>query len=132
MIGAIAEAVDLLAVAVLLVGLWLSTLAAADGYARATGQWRARLTGAALIAFRLTLGRWMLTALEVLIVSDVLHSISHRTAEDLGILAAIVAIRVVLAYFLDMEISRIENREEERIERQEEAGVAAGRPPPGA
>lgn len=59
------------------------------------------------VKLRLNLGQLILLALEVLIVSDILHSIAHRTLEDLAALAAIVLIRVVLAYFLDKEIHRL-------------------------
>lgn len=112
MIEATADLIDILAVLVLVCGLVVSTAAAVDGYRRTEGPWRARLTGAPLAAFRLTLGRWLLTALEILIVSDILHSISHRTLEEVGLLAAIVVIRVTIAYFLDQELSRMEARAE--------------------
>ena len=69
-----------------------------------------RLTGPAMTTFRLTLGRSMLTGLEVLIVSDILHSIVHRTLSEVGILTVIVVIRVAMAYFLDLELARIEGQ----------------------
>ncbi|MCA0869881.1 DUF1622 domain-containing protein [Seohaeicola saemankumensis] len=59
---------------------------------------------------RIGLGRLILLSLELLIVSDVLHSIASRTLEDLGIVALIVAIRVFMAYFLDKELHRLESR----------------------
>ena len=55
----------------------------------------------------MNLGQLILLALEVLIVSDILHSIAHRSLEDLGVLAVIVVIRILLAYFLDREMERL-------------------------
>ena len=54
------------------------------------------MSGPFLTHLRLTPGRWLLAGLEVLIISDVLHSIVHRALNDVGILAGIVLIRVVL------------------------------------
>ncbi|AVL53600.1 DUF1622 domain-containing protein [Roseobacter denitrificans] len=62
------------------------------------------------IRFRINLGQLILLALEILIVSDILHSIAHRTLEDLIVLGAIVVIRILLAYFLDRELSRLDAR----------------------
>jgi len=59
------------------------------------------------ITLRLNLGQLILLALEVLIVSDILHSIAHRSLEDLGVLGVIVVIRILLAYFLDRELDRL-------------------------
>ena len=62
---------------------------------------------AIFVNLRLSLGQLILLALEVLIVSDILHSIAHRSLEDLGVLGAIVVIRILLAYFLDRELERL-------------------------
>ncbi len=57
---------------------------------------------------RFYLGSHILLGLELLIISDLLHSIASRTLEDLAIVAGLVAIRVTLAYFLDREIRHLE------------------------
>lgn len=62
---------------------------------------------AIFLNLRLNLGQLILLALEVLIVSDILHSIAHRSLEDLGVLGAVVLIRILLAYFLDRELERL-------------------------
>lgn len=64
------------------------------------------------LQLRLNLGQLILLALEVLIVSDILHSIAHRSLEDLGVLGAIVLIRILLAYFLDRELDRLSHNNE--------------------
>jgi uncharacterized membrane protein len=100
----IADLVDALAVCVLLVGLAVSSFTALRGALAA----KAPRDGEALQGFRISLGRWLLAALEILIVSDILHSVVHRTLEEVAFLAGIVVIRTTLSYFLDHEIERME------------------------
>ena len=47
-------------------------------------------------------------ALELMIVSDLLHTIVSRTLDDLIFLGALVAIRTLIAYFLGREIQEVE------------------------
>lgn len=72
---------------------------------------RGEARDAIFVKLRLNLGQLILLSLEVLIVSDILHSIAHRSLEDLAVLGVIVAIRVVLAFFLDQELERISSKE---------------------
>lgn len=53
---------------------------------------------------RHNLGYHLLIALEFLIAADIIRTIIKPALEELGILGAIVAIRVVLSYFLHREI----------------------------
>lgn len=64
---------------------------------------------------RIDLGQVLLLSLEILIISDILHSIVKRTFEEIGILAVIVAIRIALSYFLDHELAGL-RKEMERDE----------------
>ena len=109
----LAHIIDGIAVVVLIAGFILSILAGWRD-ARAAGlPLLGTLTGDVLRGFRIALGRWLLVALEILIVSDILHSIAHRTLEEVTFLAGIVVIRTVLAYFLDQEVARMERRQAE-------------------
>jgi len=56
---------------------------------------------------RCNLGTYLVFALELMIISDLLHSVVSRTLEDLYFLAGVVALRTVIAYFLNMEIREI-------------------------
>ncbi|UUX48102.1 DUF1622 domain-containing protein [Nisaea acidiphila] len=116
-----AEVIDFVAVCLLLAGIVMATILALRECFWSEGSWAERLSGSFLITFRITLGRWLLAGLEALIVSDVLHSIYRRTLEEIGILGAIVAIRTALAYFLDHEITRVEERDEAARKQQESA-----------
>ena len=53
---------------------------------------------------RLSIGYNLILGLEFLIAADIINTIVEPTLEELGILGAIVAIRIVLAYFLGREI----------------------------
>ncbi|MFC1910068.1 DUF1622 domain-containing protein [Chloroflexota bacterium] len=55
---------------------------------------------------RYDLGYHLLVALEFLIAADIIRTIIKPTLEELGILGAIVAIRVVLSYFLHREVDQ--------------------------
>ena len=49
---------------------------------------------------------YLLLALEFLIAADIIVTVIHTTFEEIAILASIVAIRTVISYFLEKEISR--------------------------
>lgn len=60
-----------------------------------------------LQAIRCQLGTYLVFALELMIVSDLLHSVLSRSLEDLYFLGAIVLLRTVIAYFLNQEIQEL-------------------------
>jgi uncharacterized membrane protein len=55
---------------------------------------------------RQRLGAHLLLGLEVFIAGDIISSVVSPTWDKVGILAAIVAIRTVLSYFLRMEVKQ--------------------------
>ena len=64
------------------------------------------------------LGGYILLALEVLIVADIIDSIAKPTFEDILRLAAIVAIRTVISYFLNKEIR--DSEQQKTIDQEKE------------
>jgi uncharacterized membrane protein len=56
---------------------------------------------------RCNLGTYLVFALELMIVSDLLHSVMSHQLEDLYFLAALVALRTTIAYFLNKEIQEL-------------------------
>ena len=56
---------------------------------------------------RCGLGMKLVFALELLIISDLLHTVVSRTMDDLLFLAALVVIRTIVAYFLNREIQEV-------------------------
>jgi uncharacterized membrane protein len=57
---------------------------------------------------RCDLGVKLVFALELLIISDLLHTVVSHTLDDLWFLAALVIIRTVISYFLNREIQEVE------------------------
>src|SRR5690348_6963791 len=55
---------------------------------------------------RLGLGRWLAVALEFELAADILRTAISPTWQEIGMLAAIAAIRTGLNYFLQLEIDR--------------------------
>lgn len=55
---------------------------------------------------RLRLGRWLSLALEFLVAADILRTAVAPTWDEIGKLAAIVALRTVLNFFLQQDIDR--------------------------
>jgi uncharacterized membrane protein len=55
-------------------------------------------------------------ALELLIISDLLHSLVSRSLDDMAIVGALVLIRTVISYFLNKEILEVSNKMSESHE----------------
>ena len=56
---------------------------------------------------RCALGVKLVFALELLIISDLLHTIVSRSLDDMLIVGALVAIRTAISFFLNQEIEQI-------------------------
>lgn len=105
----LAYIIDFIAVIVLVIGLIMATVLAFRSVRDFEGSFLDKLSHPVLRIFRISLGRWTLAALGILIISDILHSTVHRDLEEMVYLGGIVAIRVTLAFFLDREIQRMED-----------------------
>ncbi len=57
-------------------------------------------------SIRQKLGAYLLLGLEIFIAGDIISSVVSPTWQKVGMLAAIVAIRTVLSYFLRMELKQ--------------------------
>ncbi|MGI1661154.1 DUF1622 domain-containing protein [Palleronia sp. KMU-117] len=66
-------------------------------------------SAARMDAGRVVLSRYILSALEVFIVSDIIRTVLFPTLESLAILGALVAIRSTISFFLDREMREIEH-----------------------
>ena len=105
----IAVGVDLVAILVMLVGAARFTI----GVVRAELSRDARRRVAGINHERLELGRYILAGLELLIVSDIIHTALSLELYDLMFLGLLVIIRSAISFFLDREIREI-RREESR------------------
>lgn len=59
---------------------------------------------------RLTLGMWLVLALEFALAADILRSTIAPTWDEIGKLAAIIALRTILNFFLAKEIEQSKNK----------------------
>ena len=107
----IAEIIDGVVVVMLVFGTLISFLRAIGATFRGLP-----FQGTVLRQLRVDLGMSLLVSLEVLIVSDILHSIGKRSLEELGMLAITVAIRTLLAFFLDREMADLQSENPVRAE----------------
>ena len=67
---------------------------------------------------RIELGKYLALGLEFLVGKDIIETIVHPTWDDLGKLAAIIALRTILTLFVSWELKHIgeELKEEREIE----------------
>jgi uncharacterized membrane protein len=96
-------AIDLVAIAIMLIGAirfmlgFLTSEVSGEPVTRVHGIDRSRME----------LGRYILSALELLIVSDIIHTALSLELSDLVFLGVLVLIRSVISFFLDREIRDI-------------------------
>lgn len=99
----ISEAIDLLSIAVLLMGAIRFTIWIVR--AEISGGKEARL--ARMNEARRELGSYILAGLELLIVSDVIHTAITLELDGLIFLGGLVIIRSVISFFLEREIKAL-------------------------
>jgi uncharacterized membrane protein len=69
----------------------------------------------AMSEIRLTLGRWLVLALELALAADILRTVMVPTWDEIGKLGAIVGLRTVLNYFLQREIEQERQKKAEYV-----------------
>ncbi len=100
LVVAAARVVEVIGVAVLLLGALLAAAAFARRMLR-----RATFDDA-YHALRADLGRAILLGLELLVIADIIGTVAIQpTLQNLGVLAVIVAIRTLLSFALELEVS---------------------------
>ncbi|WP_235962446.1 DUF1622 domain-containing protein [Jannaschia marina] len=96
-------AVDILGCVILLIGATRFLI----GFVRAelSGDARKRVEGVNME--RVELGRYILAGLELLIVSDIVHTALSLAMADLVFLGLLVVIRSLISFFLERELERV-------------------------
>jgi len=94
-------AIELFAVAILLIGVIRFAVLFAVAELRSA---RSPQGAGAINEARVVLGRYILSALEVFIVADLLLTVLSFTVQNLIFLAALVLIRAVVSWFLELEL----------------------------
>lgn len=100
----IAVAIDLAGAVIMLWAFVTSVISVATGAFKG-GDAQTRFRD--LQIARCDLGTKLVFALELMIVSDLFHSIISRSIDDLMFLGGLVVIRTTIAYFLNKEIQEI-------------------------
>ena len=95
--------IDLFAILLLLVG----TVRFILGVTRAELAWDEALRLRGTNRERIELGRYILAGLELLIVSDIIHTALTLAVADLVFLGLLVVIRSLISYFLDRELGEL-------------------------
>ena len=95
--------IDLASIAIMLIG----SLRFIAGFVRAEASGDAAERVKRIDRERMELGRYILSALELLIVSDIIHTALSLALADLLILGLLVLIRSLISFFLDREIREI-------------------------
>ena len=114
-----AAAIDLFAILLLLVGAARFMLGVAKAELSRDDRRRLRGTNRE----RVELGRYILAGLELLIVSDIIHTALSLALADLLYLGVLVLIRSLISFFLDRELGAL------RHELGEEEGSPGAGPP---
>ncbi len=102
-LGWASAAIDIVAIGIMLIGAVRFTVGFLGAEVRRDAV--ARLQG--IDRHRMELGRYILSALELLIVSDIIHTALSLQLSDLLFLGMLVLIRSVISFFLDREIRDI-------------------------
>ncbi|GGF70437.1 membrane protein [Paracoccus acridae] len=97
--------IELFAIAILLLGLLRF---AKDFVSGEILRRDAHERGHRLNVGRLTLGRHILSGLEVLIVADLIRTMLHLTMDNILLLGGLVAIRSLISFFLEREMSHLD------------------------
>ena len=99
----VSDGIDILAIVIMLIGA--VRFVAGIAWAETQGDPQRRVRG--IDRQRMELGRYILAALELLIVSDIIHTALSLAFGDLLFLGLLVLIRALVSYFLDREIRQI-------------------------
>ena len=102
----VATIIDLIGVTLILFGFVVALLRLLAGFRVGIGL-NSELSG--LKAARTTLGTYILTALEFMIASDIVHTVITREFTDLLFVGLLVAIRTAISFFLGKEIAEVKN-----------------------
>jgi uncharacterized membrane protein len=100
----VSAGIDLVSIAIMLVGAIRFTVGFATAELARRGQERLQ----SIDRSRMELGRYILSALELLIVSDIIHTALSLALADLLFLGLLVLIRSTISFFLNREIREIQ------------------------
>ena len=107
----LAVGIDLIGVAIILFGFLVSLISLVRCLAQGVGVLKDMSD---LQHVRLQLGRYILLGIEFMIASDIIHTVVTRELTDLAFVAALVAIRTAISFFLGRELAEVQREESAR------------------
>ena len=107
----LAICIDLIGVALILFGFFVALIRLFAGLRYGVGLFR---NLSHLTAARTILGTYILTGLEFMIASDIIHTVITRELTDLIFVGLLVLIRTAISFFLGREIQEIETHGAEK------------------
>lgn len=108
----LAICIDLIGVTLILFGFFVALFRLLVGLRHGIGLMSPNLGN--LSAARTILGTYILTGLEFMIASDIIHTVITREFTDLIFVGLLVLIRTAISFFLGREIHEIEHEVNER------------------
>ena len=106
----LAICIDLIGVSLILFGFFVALLRLLAGLRNGIGLMSPDLGN--LSAARTILGTYILTGLEFMIASDIIHTVITREFSDLIFVGLLVLIRTAISFFLGREIHEIQHENE--------------------
>lgn len=110
----VAAGIDVIGVAIILFGFVVALVRLFGGFRMGVGLSKET---SGLGAARITLATYILTGLEFMIASDIIHTVITREFADLGFVALLVAIRTAISFFLGKEVAELEAMRRESHDR---------------
>lgn len=108
----LAICIDLIGVALILFGFFVALFRLLAGLRHGIGLMSPNLSN--LSAARTILGTYILTGLEFMIASDIIHTVITREFTDLIFVGLLVLIRTAISFFLGREIHEIEEADHKK------------------
>ncbi len=105
----LAICIDLIGVALILFGFFVALLRLLAGLRHGIGLMTPNLGN--LSAARTILGTYILTGLEFMIASDIIHTVITREFTDLIFVGLLVLIRTAISFFLGREIIELQHED---------------------
>lgn len=59
--------------------------------------------------FRSILGKSIIAALEVFVAADLIATLIHKDLQNIGVIFALVILRIILGYFLHQELNNLQS-----------------------
>jgi uncharacterized membrane protein len=106
----VASVIDLIGITIV---LWGFVRALLEFVLNESRRFRTHLGASCMHRVRIDLGTYILVGIEFMIASDIIQTVIKRQLKDLIFVAALVAIRTAISYFLGLEVAEVRRQQSE-------------------